>query len=90
MTDPGFVVTLRDVYDKVTSLSETLETFARKQVTDTAVLAQRVDAVEKDIEVARRDHEDDRRLRVNIKWQMAGVLFAALTTSILPYLLLHH
>jgi hypothetical protein len=89
MSDPGFNVSVRDVYDEVKSLSERVNTFLQNQTTKVALIEQRLDQVEKDLVEDRKAGDEDRRLRVNLRWQMIGVLIAAVLASLLPYLI-HH
>jgi hypothetical protein len=81
MSDPGFVVTIRDVYDKVTALGESLDAVNRhlgSQSTEVALLKQRVGAVEDELKESR----NDRRTRITTKWTSIVAVVAAFSSPV--------
>ena len=86
MTEPGFVVTIKDVYDKVTALSDSFIEVTRAQATELALVKQRVGSLEQD----KADRKADRRTIVITKWQSIVALVAATASPVVSYFIMHH
>jgi hypothetical protein len=81
---PGFIVTLRSVYDEVMRISAQLQTHTAKQDTSVALIEQRLAQVEGEIrqlygsaQATHDRNEEERRHRSANKW----LVIAALTGS---------
>lgn len=84
MTDSGFNVSVRDVYNEVKTLSEQLNEYLRKQEPEIAVLKSRVAEAESDIKDIRLKTEDSRKTRTNLQWQMIGVFVGSVMAAVIP------
>lgn len=92
MTDPGFVVTIRDVYDKVTAMGESLDAVNKhlgSQATEVALLKQRVGTVEDDIKQDRAERKEDRRSRIALKWQSIVAVVVAFSSPVVAFFVAH-
>lgn len=84
MTDSGFNVSVRDVYDEVKALSAQLNEYLRKQEPAIAVIEQRLGEAESDIKEMRDKNEDTKKTKTVLQWQMIGVFIGASLASVLP------
>lgn len=87
MTDSGFNVSVRDVYDEVKALSAQLNEYLRKQEPAIAVIEQRLGEAESDIKEMRDKNEDTKKTKTVLQWQMIGVFIGASLASVLPLVL---
>lgn len=84
MTDSGFNVSVRDVYNEVKALSDRLDGYLRRQEPAIAVLQQRVTEAESDIKDIRVKSEDTKKTRVTLQWQMVCVFVGSAIAALVP------
>jgi hypothetical protein len=89
-SDPGFIVTLRSVYDEVMRISAQLQAHMAKQDTSVALIEQRLAQVEGEIrqlyaaaQTVHDRNEEERRHRNNNRWLVIASLVGAVAAVVL-------
>lgn len=94
--NPGFRVTIKDVFAEVKLLSTILNEYMQRQSPAVAVLQERQHSLEMELHKLQLDFESshesgrqDRRARTSIRWALVAAVSGSLISVILAFVL-HH